>query len=163
MNQDNLQSEEIKPINWEAREFDTYTRDAKWYVVAIAVLLLAIIYTIYIQYWILTGVVIMVGVALYLSGTLKPKQIKYIVNNTGITIGDKLFTYDNDLKTFWFSDVDGEIKLNLISTIKLMTVISIKVPSDKKDSIRNVLLKFLPESDNKGEDWLDKINRFIKV
>ena len=163
MNQNNLQSEKIETISWEAREFDIYKRDAKWYVIVVTILLLVIMYTIYIKYWMLTGVAIMVGVVLYLSGTLKPKQIKYIVNNTGIFIDDKLFTYNSDLKIFWFSNVNRIVKLNLISTIKLMPVISIKVPSDKKDKIRNVLLKFLPESDNEGEDWIDKINRFIKV
>lgn len=163
MNQDNLQSEKIETISWEAREFDIYKRDAKWYVIVITILLLVIMYTIYVKYWMLTGVTVMVGVVLYLSGTLKPKLIKYIVNNTGISIGDKLFTYNSDLKIFWFSNVNRVIKLNLISTIKLMPVISIKVSSDKKDKIRNVLLKFLPESDNEGEDWIDKINRFIKV
>ena len=163
MNQNNLQSEKIETISWEAREFDIYKRDAKWYVIVITILLLVIMYTIYVKYWMLTGVTVMVGVVLYLSGTLKPKLIKYMVNNTGIFIDDKLFTYNSDLKIFWFSNVDRVIKLNLISTIKLMPVISIKVPSDKKDKIRNVLLKFLPESDNEGEDWIDKINRFIKV
>jgi len=163
MNQDNLQSEKIETISWEAREFDIYKRDAKWYVIVIAILLLVIMYTIYVKYWMLTGVTVMVGVVLYLSGTLKPKLIKYMVNNTGIFVGDKLFTYNSNLKIFWFSNVNRVIKLNLISTIKLMPVISIKIPSDKKDKIRNVLLKFLPESDNEGEDWIDKINRFIKV
>ena len=163
MDQENIQSDKIKNINWEAKEFDTYKRDAKWYVVAIAILLLVIVYTIYVKYWILTGVAVMVGVVLYLSGTLKPKQIKYIVNDKGVFVDDRLFTFTNDIKTFWFSDVDGVIKLNLISTIKLMQVISIRVPKDKKDNIRNVLLKFLPESDNKGEDWIDKINRFMKI
>lgn len=163
MNQNNLQSDNTKIISWEAQEFDVYKRDAKWYVIAITVLVLAIGYTIYIQYWILTAVAVMVGVVLYLSGTLKPKQIKYKIDNTGVSIGEKLFTYDAGLKTFWFSDVDGDIKLNLISTIKLMTVITIKVPIDKKEEIRKVLLEFLPESDNKGEDWIDKINRIIKV
>lgn len=163
MDQENLQSGKIKDISWEAKEFDVHKRDAKWYVVMVAVLLLVIIYTIYIKQWLLTGVVVMIGVVLYLSGTMKPKRIKYVVSSAGILIGDKLFEYSSGLKTFWFSDTDGEIKLNLISTIKLMQVISIKVPSGKKDEIRNVLLKFLPESDNKGEDWIDKINRFIKI
>jgi len=162
MNQSNLQSNKIQPIYWEAEEFEIPTRGIKWYIFVTGILLLALAYTIWISHWILSAVVVMVGVVLYLSGNLKPRVIKYMIDSQGVKVGDRVFQY-NELKTFWFSNSHKITKLNLISIFKLMPVISIKIPSDMKEKIKNILSEFLPETQNKGEDWIDRINRFLKV
>ena len=150
------------PIEWEAEEFETHARDAKWYIIVSCILLLILAYTIWISHWILSAVVVMVGIVLYLSGRLKPRIIKYIIDNQEVKVGDKVFKY-NELKTFWFSKADGVTKLNLISTFRLMPVISIRIQGDMKEKIKDVLGKFLPEAQNRGEDWIDRINRFLKI
>ena len=162
MNQNNLQSDKIEPIQWEAEEFETHTRDTKWYIIVSCILLLALAYTIWISHWVLSAVVVMVGVVLYLSGRLKPRIIKYMIDSQGVKVGDRIFQY-NELKTFWFSTSHKITKLNLISIFKLMPVISISIQGDMKEKIKNILSQFLPESQNRGEDWIDRINRFLKI
>ncbi len=162
MNQNNLQSDKIEPIQWEAEEFETHARDTKWYIIVSCILLLALAYTIWISHWVLSAVVVMVGVVLYLSGRLKPRIIKYMIDSQGVKVGDRVFKY-NKLKTFWFSDSDRITRLNLISIFRLMPVISIWIKAEMKDKIRTALSQVLPESQNKGEDWIDKINKFLKV
>jgi len=161
-NEKKVQTSKSRAIVWEAEEFKTYKRDSNWYILVSVILILIAAYTIYIQKWVLLAVVIMVGVVMYMSGSIKPRKIKYLVDDSGVLIGERLFGYD-ELKSFWFSDASGENKLNLISTIKLMPVISIMINLGDKEKIREILAKYLPESKNQGEDWIDKINRMMKI
>lgn len=149
-------------IEWEAEEFDSYDRDARWYLGAGIVLMLALVYTIYIKQWILTAVALMVGVVLFLSGRIKSQKRRCVIDNNGIEIGDKQFNYDK-LKTFWFSKSNGVIKLNLITVFRLMPVISIHITRELESKIREVLVNFLPESKNQKEDWIDRINKILRV
>ena len=152
----------IEPISWEAEEFDIPKRNIGWYVVVGAMLIILLVYTIYVNYWILSAVIVMVGVVFYLTGNLKPRTMEYLINETGIQIGDKVFSYDQ-LKTFWFSRSEGAVKLNLISIFHLMPVISIRVTNELENKIRETLIQVLPESKNKREDWIDRINRILKI
>lgn len=156
------QQTRIEPISWEAKEFDVPKRSIEWYIIISIILIALLVYTIYISYWILSAVIVVVSVVLYLVGSLKPRTMKYLINEAGIQIGDKVFSYDQ-LKTFWFSRSEDGIKLNLISTFHLMPVISIYVTKELENKIRETLIKVLPESKNESEDWVDRINRILKI
>lgn len=152
----------IDPIEWETESFETHRRGWSWYLIAVVVLLLVLVYTIYTGRWLLSGVVLMVGVALYLSGRMSPEKINCRIDSQGVTIGNRVFAYDQ-LKTFWVSRLDQSIKLNIISTQRLMPVISLSITAELGEKIRLSLGKLLPESKNQREDLIDKINRFLKI
>ncbi|MBU1083140.1 hypothetical protein KKE14_01750 [Patescibacteria group bacterium] len=160
---ENEQTEQISSVEWEAEEFETHPRDLNWYVVRGGLLLPVVVYFIYIKNWILLATALMLGVVLFLTGKLKSKILRCKVDGSGVTINDKALSYDQ-LKTFWFSNIKGAIKLHLISTFKLMTVISLNISNiESENKIRSILSQFLPESKNKGEDLVDKVNRFLKL
>jgi hypothetical protein len=150
-------------VEWEAEEFETNQHDLSWYAMRGGLLLLIGIYLIYIKNWILLATVLMLGVVLFLTGRLKPKMLRCLADKNGITIGTKAFAYDQ-LKTFWFTNINGIIKLYLISTFKFMPVISLRINDGVLASkIRSILSQFLPESKDRGEDLVDKVNRFLKL
>ena len=153
---------QIEPLVWQAEEFETHRRGWAWYLVTILVLALLITYTVYTRQWLLTGVVVAVGIILYLSNRMKPRLMDYRVDSGGLSIGAKTFAFDQ-LKSFWLHIRDGQTYLNVISTQRLMPVITIKVTGVDINKIREALSKHIPESANQGEDWVDKINRFLKV
>ena len=152
----------ITKVEWETEEFDKHKRGAGWYLGLGTILLLALVYTIYIRQWLLSSLIIMIGVSLYLSGRIKPNKIKCSINESGVSIGDKQFGYDQ-LKTFWFSRTEEGIKLNLITIFRLMPVVSIKITNELEPKIREALVSVIPESKNKKEDWIDRAGRILKV
>jgi len=155
-------SVEVEPIEWETESFETHRRGWSWYLIAAAVLVLVLIYTIYTGRWLLSGVVFMVGVALYLSGRMSPEKVGCRIDSQGVTIGKRALAYDQ-LKTFWISQSDGAIKLNLISTQRFMPVISLVILPELIEQVRGALGNQIPESKNQQEDLIDRINRFLKI
>jgi hypothetical protein len=162
MEQEVKQPTNIQPVEWEADSFEMHRRSMGWYVLVSAILLLILATTIYFRNWMLGGVVLMVGIVWYLSGRLRSVKVNYLIDDGGLTVGSKLLTYEQ-LKTFWISKTTDQIKLNIISTFRFMPVISILVTSDLVEPIRKALLVKIPESENRGDDWIDRINRFLKV
>jgi hypothetical protein len=160
--ENNKKDNNIQPVVWKTREFREYNRDIKWYLSIGGALLIALIYAVYIRQWILVAVILMIAVVIYLSGDVQSKTIECKVDKEGVKIGDKKFLY-GQLKTFWFSDSDGITKLNLITIFRLMPVISLDINKEIKTPIKEILLDFIPESDNKGEDWMDRIHKFLKI
>ena len=160
----NIESSTTKTglVEWETEEFDKHERSTVWYLGFGTILLLALAYTVYIGQWLLSALIVMVGVSIYLSGRIKPNKIKCLINERGVSIGDKQFGYDQ-LKTFWFSKTEEGIKLNLITIFRLMPVVSIKITNELEPKIREALMSVIPESKNKKEDWIDRAGRILKV
>ena len=153
---------EIEPIEWEAESFETHRRGWSWYLIMVAALLLVLVFAIYTHRWLLSGVVVMVGVALYLSGRMSPEKVNCRIDNQGLAIGGKLFLYDQ-MKSFWISQAAGVAKLNVISVQRFMPVTSLMLPAGIEEKIRKVLGSKLPESTNQKEDWIDRINRILRI
>jgi len=153
---------EINPIEWETESFESHHRDWRWYLVAAVLLLLVLAYAIYSHRWLLSAVVVMVGVALYLSGRMSPEKISCRIDNQGVKVGDKLFTYDQ-IKSFWISKTVDTIKLNLISVQRFMPVISLLLLSGMEEAVRAALGSRLPESSNRKDDWIDRIGRILRI
>jgi len=160
---ENNQIEQNELAEWEAEEFEIQPRNLSWYAIRGGLLLLVAAYLVYIKNWILLATVLMLGMVFFLAGRLKPRILHCSISKSGVAVGDKTFGYDQ-LKTFWFSNVKGATKLHLISTFKLMPVISLRTNNiDLESKIRAILSQFLPESKGRGEDLIDKVNRFLKL
>ena len=159
---DEQNNQEVQPLSWEASEFEVYHRDWKWYTVFVLVAGSILAYSIYTQQWLLAGVTVAVGVLLLVSGRLRPRQMSYRIDGQGIYINGKLFSFEQ-LKSFWLHDQDGKSYLNVISAFRLMPTITIQINAVDKETIKSILGKFLPESGRQNEDWIDKMNRFLRV
>lgn len=152
----------IESVRWGTKEFDKHSRGVGWYLGIGAILLLILAYTIYSKNWLLGVLVIMIGVSLYFSGRMDPKNIECVIDESGVKIKDKQFEY-NQLKTFWFSRTEENIKLNFITIFRFLPVISVNITNELEPKIRKALTQVIPESENKKEDWIDRIGRILKV
>ena len=156
------QPAEIRPIEWEAESFEVHRRGWSWYLIAAIILLLVLVYAIYVGRWLLGGVTVMVGVVLYLSGRMSPEKVSCRIDGQGIVVGHQTFAYDQ-LKTFWISTTPTTIKLNLISVGRFTPVISLLLKAGMEEEVRGTLGNRLPESKNRQDDWVDRINRFLRI
>ncbi|MBU1092280.1 hypothetical protein KJ836_01220, partial [Patescibacteria group bacterium] len=156
------QNNSFEPIIWQADEFETHTRDWRWYMVFSLILAVLIGYGIYSKQWILLLSMIVVGGLLLFSNRIRPRQMTYQINSAGLNINDKLYPFEQ-LKNYWFYTKDGKTYLNFVSTSKFMPAITVRIGQDIQDAVQAVLSNILPMSDHNDEDWIDKINRWLKV
>ena len=152
----------FEPIIWQAAEFDVYTRDWRWHAIFSLVLVLLVGYAIYSKQWILLAIVLVVGGLLLFSNRIRPRQMTYKIDNSGLNVNDKLYPFEQ-LKNYWFHTKEGRVYLNFVSTSKFMPTITIKINPDQQENIKLALSNILPMSGNSGEDWIDKINHWLKV
>lgn len=157
-----INNKSFEPIIWEAAEFDVSTRSTRWYIIFSIVLVVLVGYAIYSSQWILLATILVVGGLLFFSNRIKPRQMTYKIDNSGLSINDKLYPFEQ-LKNFWFYSKEGRAYLNFVSTSKFMPTITIRINPNQQENIKNILINILPMSGNTGEDWIDKINHWLKV
>jgi hypothetical protein len=98
---------------------------------------------------------------IYIYALKQPRIINFKISGKGITIEDKLYTYQ-ELKSFWIFYEAPEIKELSIRSKKLLMPL-IKIPLDEQDPtlIRRTLIKFIPEI-KQEQSLVDIISRNLK-
>ncbi len=80
-------------IAWEAAEFVAHDKSAGWYAtLALATIVLTGLVFLLTKDKITAGVVIVAAIFLGILGARKPKQLHYLLNDEGITIGGKFYS-----------------------------------------------------------------------
>lgn len=145
-------------IEWTASEYVENQKKAGWFMsvgVSAAVLSAAI----YLITRDLVGIIIVV-IALGLfavTGAKKPRTLKYLIDDSGITIGDKTFPFEK-FKSFALINEGGINSIQLIPLKRLQMSLNIYYPPDQEDMILKVLGSHLPAEDRKHE-LIDRLMR----
>ncbi len=155
-------SDSFAPIEWESVEFEVYRKDWRWYSVAAVIVVLLLAYVVYAKQWLFGIVVLVLMATIFIVGRVKPKSLHCRIDVTGITINDRTFPYDQ-LKMFWFHQVEDKFYLNLLSTSRTIPTISLAIPQDYQTKLRTTLSRFLPESDTRKNDFIDRLGRILKI
>ncbi len=148
--------------SWEAKEYTRTEHSLSWYAGAIAIAALVVAYAIYIRQWFLIGVVVMVGVVLYILNKVAPHTTKYEVSDAGIRVNDRFHKYDQ-FKSFWITDRPDERTASFVPVRRFGLSLVLQLGSADKDKIRNIVSVHLPEDTNREDTYIDKIGRFLKV
>jgi len=147
--------------SWDAKEYVQHERSISWYWWAAAIALVVIVYAIAIRQWTLIAVVLVVGVVIYLMGRTEPRTFTHELLDTGIKIGGRLYPYTT-LQSFWLV-IEGRVReLKVLQSGKLKPLLSLQLDNAEVEQVRGVLSKFLPEEEERGEDIVDKMGRFLK-
>ena len=153
---------EVLYYSWEAQEYVRAKRSNGWYIGAAALAILAIAYAIYFRQWFFIGVIVMVGVLIYILDRVAPHITKYEVSDAGIKVGDKFNKYDS-FKSFWISDKPGERSISFVPTRRIGIALVLQLGDADVDKIRRIVSAHLPEDTNREDTYIDKLGRFLKV
>ena len=153
---------EVLYYSWEAKEYTRMEHSLSWYIGAVAIAALVITYAIYIRQWFLIGVVVMVGVILYVLNKVTPHITKYEVSDAGIRVNNKFHEYDH-FKSFWITDRPNERTINFVPTRKLGISLVLQLGNVDMGKIRTIVSMHLPEETDRDDTYIDKISRFLKV
>ena len=148
-------------IAWEAPAFAYYEKTWLWMggVVLVGLIFLGVFFLLK-DYSAMA--VVVAGTAVFLQqARKKPEQIQYAVDNDGIKVGDKLFSW-TELKSFWLIDEAGGGHLYLETTNRLLPVRTIHLANVEPSEVRARLVQHLPERTTRTEELADRILRIIK-
>jgi len=146
----------IEPIiSWNAPSHFHMEKGQDWYW-AVGIVTLAITVVCIIFGNVIPGIfVIVASVALVVHASHPPKLVEYSINDRGITADETLYPFLS-LDSFWIPHDEQPAKILLKSRKIFMPLISINIEEVDPEVIREVLLKYIAETEHR-EPLLKKI------
>jgi hypothetical protein len=134
-------------ISWHAPAHYYVEKKPDWYwVVGILTLAVAVVCFIFLQ--IIPGIfVIVAAVALVLHASHPPKRVYCEINDRGIIVDKVLYPFLT-IDSFWIPHDEFPHKLILRSRKLLMPLIIIYVDEVDPESVREILLKYIAETEH---------------
>ncbi len=158
--------EEITPTDkpvffWQAVEFESHNKSRSWllYLILIAIVIIGVF--VWQRQWLGIAVVVAAVVALGSQAHASGKKKNYAVYDQGVTIDSKIFTFDQ-FKSFWIFLYQDRPVIRFEQLKRFSLPVEMPVSDENPEQIRLFLSKHLPEEEEKGEDVMDTINRWIK-
>lgn len=156
------QPHDIINMQWEAPEFEIYSKGMVWYLFAILILVAIVLYAIIIESPIMAITFILIGVVGYMYLQKSPKTVTFSITEDGVRADNELYEVDN-IKSFWIFYEDGHINILSLHT-KASFFPYVHIPIGKADpvKIREDLVKLVPE-ERQDRSIIDTIGRVLHI
>jgi len=149
-------------IVWTASEFIAHDKPAGWYggLALSAALLAAIIYLLT-RDKISTGAVIVVALSLAFYATRKPQQLRYMLNEQGVGVGERFYSY-NEFRSFSLMQEGAFSSISFIPLRRLGPMITIYFDPNDEKAIMELLNAHVP-FEQREHDMIDKFLKRIHL
>ena len=149
-------------LAWTAPQHPTYKRSTFWYICAAIVITLCIAYSIWINAWTFTIVIVLASI-IYLVMHRKNSPNKTIaLTEHGFQIEDE-FTPWSQCNGFWLLQGHDYIELHIERKSGLRKESMIQAGPIDVHQLRDVLQFFIPELVDRQERFIDTITRLLKI
>ena len=144
-------------VSWSASEFIAHQKNAGWYgILALAGVVGATLIYLLTRDMISAVMVIVVAVALGALAGRKPRTLQYQIDNQGLQIGEKFYSY-GEFKSFSVIDEGALSSIRLLPLKRLMPPLSVYYDPQDEDRITSILAAYMPFEE--GEK--DAVDRFM--
>jgi hypothetical protein len=155
---------ELKPeeilMEWKAREFIQYPRHKSWYILLLVISGILVIYSIIVTNYLFAIIVVMLAIVINTLTRKEPQMLNIAITTKGVKIDEKLYTYDDDLASFWILYNPPDLKtLNFSRKQRIAPDLVIQLENQNPLKVRELLLDHLTEDVEKEEHPVDKIAR----
>jgi hypothetical protein len=150
-------------FSWMSPDYVKHDKSARWYIVAGIVLALLLVWATLSKNWTMfAAFVVFSAVYLYTHAYHPPKDIKIIVREQGIGVGELFFPYTH-IQAFWIIYKPGVKTLNLRITKDYFTDVVIHLNDQDPLPLRQYLVGQIVEWEGKDEQIKDVILRLLKL
>ena len=155
------QDQDIQPISWTASEFVAHEKSAGWYVLLIggAAVFAGVVYLIT-KDFISAGVVIAAAIILAVYGAHQPREQQYVIDNQGIGIGPKHYSFD-DFKSFAVASEGAFSSLVFMPLKRFAIPLTVYYAPADEERILSVVSTQLPLEEHRL-DAVDNLMRRIR-
>jgi hypothetical protein len=159
--ENNKEAPKTQDVSWTASEFIAHEKSFSWYAALFAVGIIAAIGIFAITRDAVSVAVVVVSAALLgIYGSRRPRQLEYRVDDSGLTIGEKRYGYD-EFRSF------AVVPEGAFSSIIFMPLRRFALPTtiyyapNVEEDIVNILSVSLPLQEHK-HDAVDRLMRRIR-
>lgn len=157
--QQNLEPEEVL-FSWNAPEFTYISKPAGWYGILALVCLVLCGGLIYFRQWVAVAMVLVMGLAMAVVGSRRPRNLNYTVTNYGIYVGEKAYPFD-DFRAHYEGNDYGQKVLELVPTKRFSPMVSVPVLPQNHDAIFEAIGAVLPKTEPTNNP-IDKLFTFFR-
>ncbi|MFP4514391.1 MAG: hypothetical protein ACLFNO_00050 [Parcubacteria group bacterium] len=161
----NEEKQEENIINWKIPEYDRPKRNKLWYIIAIAVILAILAYSIITANYLFTIIMIMGSIMLFYYDRQEAPMIDFVLEEEGIMIGNRFYDYD-EIKNFSIVYKPKEDIKNIYFTFNNNLRNRITIPLMNQDPlfVRSHLLQYLDEDlERNHEPVSESIGKMLKL
>ncbi len=151
-------------LEWSFFEYHKYKRQKKWYVWAVILNLIFIVYSIITVNFLFALIVIMFDIILLLDQRREPSKINFKIDYHGIHLNDKIYPYSY-FDSFWIVYHPPTVK-KLYFSYKSSFKSDLSIPLEKEDPLKVKLLlkQYLEEDLNRNEESIsDILSQLLKI
>lgn len=149
-------------MEWKAPEYRYFGKNPVVYIGGGAIAVILLIYAIATLNWLFALIVIMLAVIVHIFMTRTPEVLDLAITKKGMKVGDRLYTWEDDLDTFWILYEPPDLKsLNFSRKNKLSPTMTLELMDQNPLKVRELLLEYLTEDIEKEEHPADRFARKI--
>jgi hypothetical protein len=165
MAEDNT-NQELQPaavlLEWEYPERPVYERGRLWYIFMGLAGLGLLIYAVYSANFLFALMVIMFGLVIYITASVRPANQPFIITEQGIVIGNSEYRF-REIEKFWFY-YEPPVKALYIELKGLTGRQRIDLMDQDPNQVRELIGQFVPEDLEQDEEPLsDILSRLFKI
>ncbi len=149
-------------VEWTASEYIAHQKTGGWYVLLAlgSAGVAAVVYFVTDGDLISTSVILILGLSLGVFAARQPRELTYVIDHTGLYIGEKFYPYQS-FKTFSVVRDQGLGYISLAPLRRFMPPLTVHYDPEDEDKIAETLSQYLPYDDHKP-DITDIIARKIR-
>lgn len=148
-------------FSWEASEYVEHSKPASWYLILIISTLALAALAVFVLREILSAlVIILMAAALVVYGQRRPRVLGYVLQEDGVSVGEKFYPY-SDFRAYAVFQDGGVPMIELDPTRRFMPRVSMYFAPEDADTIFGVLDTHLPREDREP-DTIDRLSRYLR-
>ncbi len=151
-------------LGWSFEEYETPERSTKWYFIATLAAGLLLLYSLWTANYIFGVVIILIALVYFLMEVNDAPDVSCEITTAGIKIGRKFLKY-REIDDFWIVYKPGNVH-RVYFQPGVFTIGEFSAPLGNLDplQIRELLLQYLPESEDKDDEPLtSQLGRMLKL
>lgn len=144
-------------MQWVASEFISHTKSVGWYLALAAGTLILTVFVYFLSKDFITPILIIItGILFGVVAARQPRELTYLINDQGVTIGEKFFPY-NGFKSFSVVQEGGIESIWFMPLKRFNPSLTIYFAPDDTQTISEALSHYLPVESHQ----LDPIDRLM--
>lgn len=148
----------LEAIEWEASEYIDHDRDTLWFVGFIAITVVLILFSLFLaKNYFFTVLVIVMAVALLIYTKRPPQVVHYSLNEDGLMIGQKFYSFDS-FRAFGILEDGALFSVRLLPVARFGQETTVYFSEEQGEKIVDILGSYLPME----ELHLDLIDRLLR-
>jgi hypothetical protein len=147
-------------FSWRAPERVFVPRNKKWFGNVGLIVLVLLLITLFLQEFLLMGVILALVFVVYILATVPPEEIQHRITDQGIISHGRSFLWE-ELADFWFDDKYDYRLMTINTYLRFPAQITFIINKKDESHIKQILTDFLPYREVPPRSFVDRAGQWV--